>query len=80
MPSPDEVGGVTDEATMENTHRITGSIRVEDRVKGRVWVAAYLQADGFKTRETLDGVGSRLRQANCPRCDGRPPPGMIDDD
>ncbi|HEX2070260.1 MAG TPA: tyrosine-type recombinase/integrase [Thermoleophilaceae bacterium] len=34
-------------------HRITGNVRVEDRVKGRVWVAAYVQADGAKTRKTL---------------------------
>lgn len=33
--------------------RITGNIRVEDRARGRVWVAAYVQADGTKTRKTL---------------------------
>jgi len=34
-------------------HRITGSLRIEDRTKGRVWVAAYIRADGTKTRKTL---------------------------
>jgi integrase len=52
MPSPAKAADMTDEAAME-THRITGSIRVEDRVKGRVWIAAFLQADGSKTRRTL---------------------------
>ena len=33
--------------------RITGSVRVEDRTHGRVWIASYVQADGSKTRKTL---------------------------
>ena len=33
--------------------RITGTVRVEERVRGRVWVAAFTQADGSKTRRTL---------------------------
>lgn len=33
--------------------RITGNVRVEERKKGRVWVAAYQLADGSKTRKTL---------------------------
>ena len=36
-----------------NTHRITGNLRVEERAKGRVWVVAYVKADGAKTRKTL---------------------------
>lgn len=41
-------------ASLENnTHRITGNVRVEERAKGRVWVAAYVKADGAKTRKTL---------------------------
>ncbi|MCK9250676.1 MAG: site-specific integrase [Solirubrobacteraceae bacterium] len=33
--------------------RITGNVRVEERKNGRVWVAAYIQATGTKTRKTL---------------------------
>lgn len=41
-------------APIENKpHRITGNVRVEERAKGRVWVAAYVKADGAKTRKTL---------------------------
>lgn len=32
---------------------ITGHLKVESRSRGRVWVAAYFQADGSKTRKTL---------------------------
>jgi hypothetical protein len=37
----------------DKDRRITGHVRVEDRTRGRVWVAAYFQADGTKTRKTL---------------------------
>lgn len=33
--------------------RITGSIRVEDRKAGRVWVAKFMQATGSQTRQVL---------------------------
>lgn len=38
---------------MRQEGRITGHVRVEERVKGRMWVAAFVQADGRKTRRTL---------------------------
>lgn len=41
-------------ASLKNKHhRITGNLRVEDRAKGRVWIASYVKADGAKTRCTL---------------------------
>lgn len=33
--------------------RITGNIRVEDRREGRTWVAAFMTAEGRKTRRSL---------------------------
>lgn len=33
--------------------RITGSVRVEDREQGRTWIAAFVQANGRKTRRAL---------------------------
>jgi integrase len=38
---------------MRQEGRITGNVRVEERVKGRMWIAAFVQADGRKTRRTL---------------------------
>ncbi len=37
----------------EAAGRITGNIRVEDRRDGRTWVAAFITADGRKTRRSL---------------------------
>lgn len=33
--------------------RITGSVRIEDRKGGRVWVAKFMQASGTQTRQVL---------------------------
>lgn len=38
---------------MQQEGKITGNVRVEERVKGRMWIAAFVQADGRKTRRTL---------------------------
>lgn len=43
--------------------RVTGNVRVEERVKGRVWVAAFIQADGTKTQDAWAGVGEGFRAA-----------------
>jgi hypothetical protein len=43
----------------EQTHRITGNVRIEDRAKGRVWVAAYVKADGAKSARRSVRLGSR---------------------
>jgi hypothetical protein len=42
--------------------RITGSVRVEGRTQGRAWIAAFVQANGRKTRRALGlAWGARLR-------------------
>ena len=55
-------------ASLENnTHRITGNVRVEQRAKGRVWVAAYVKADGAKTRRTLGSAWVKDSGRRTPR-------------
>lgn len=47
--------------------RITGHVRVEERARGRVWVATYVQADGSKTRKTLGPAWVRATGRKTPR-------------
>jgi integrase len=47
--------------------RITGHVRVEDRKTERVWVAAYVQADGSKTRKVLGPAWVRDTGKTTPR-------------
>lgn len=45
---------------MQNANpRITGHLRVEERARGRVWIAVYVCADGSKTRKTLGSAWVR---------------------
>jgi integrase len=46
---------------------VTGSVLVEDRKKGRVWVAAYFRADGRKVRKTLGMAWARDSGERTPR-------------
>jgi integrase len=56
------------EALATAPHRaVTGSVLVEDRKKGRVWVAAYFRADGRKVRKTLGMAWVRESGERTPR-------------
>jgi integrase len=46
---------------------VTGSVLVEERKKGRVWIAAYFRADGRKVRKTLGPAWVRDSGARTPR-------------
>ncbi|MCW2950863.1 MAG: hypothetical protein JWQ48_33 [Conexibacter sp.] len=55
---------------MPQESRITGNVRVEERVKGRMWVAAFVQGDGRKdTTNPWTGLGASVKSADQARRD-----------
>lgn len=59
MPGPASVIAPTSE--------VTGLVRIEDRAKGRVWIAEYRRADRKKVRKTLGLAWVRDSGARTPR-------------
>lgn len=64
--------------------RITGSIRLEERRKRRVFVAAFITADGSKTRRVLGPAHAKDSGRRTPKgavswraADGPKPPGSL---